>query len=62
MTARKAATNELATRAALAALPVLLNKTQPCKSSEDEHAVRAINLSIAVGRRFADSIAESKKQ
>ena len=48
--------SDLAAQAALAALPVFLNKAQAVTSCDDERIDQCVELAIAVGEKFADAV------
>ena len=51
---------DLAAQAALAALPVFLNKAQAPRNCDDERIDQCVELAIAVGRNFANAMTAEK--
>ena len=47
---------DLAAQAAIAALPVILNKAQALANCDDERIDQCVGLAIAVGRNFASAM------
>lgn len=48
--------SDLEVRAALAALPVILGKAQAITNCDDERIDQCVELSIAVGEKFASAM------